>query len=202
MPAARRNSSGFSLVELLIVVSIIGLVAGVVIARYQPSIHDQLKAAAHVLAAELTYARSLAVVNDTSYEVTVEPAENRLALRHSGGNASLDVLPASAFTRQSDAATVQITDLDELPRVGAAIEIVGTQTASMTTGSETVEFNSLGETTRAAATVIWLGSGAGEMRRYISVKVDPVTGLVDLGAFTDTSPAGADDSNAAADTPG
>ena len=56
MPAARRNSSGFSLVELMIVVSIIGLVAGVVIARYQPSIHDQLKAAAHVLAAELTYA--------------------------------------------------------------------------------------------------------------------------------------------------
>jgi hypothetical protein len=46
----------------------------------------------------------------------------------------------------------------------------------------------LGETTQSEPTVIWLSSGEGSSRRYISVSIAPVTGLTSIGSFQATAP--------------
>ena len=54
----------------------------------------------------------------------------------------------------------------------------------------TVEFGPYGATTRSDTTVVWLTAGVGSGRRYISISVNPVTGLSTVGAFTGTAPSG------------
>ena len=51
-----------------------------------------------------------------------------------------------------------------------------------------VEFGPLGETTQSEPTVIWLSSGEGSSRRYISVSIAPVTGLSSIGSFQAATP--------------
>ena len=48
-----RQSAGFSLVELLIVVSLIGILAGIVVPSTNPNIHDQLQSVAQTLAGDI-----------------------------------------------------------------------------------------------------------------------------------------------------
>ena len=44
-------------------------------------------------------------------------------------------------------------------------------------GVNDLEFNPLGETARSAETQIWLAAGAGAAKRYLLIRVSPVTGL-------------------------
>jgi hypothetical protein len=52
-----------------------------------------------------------------------------------------------------------------------------------------LEFNSLGATTAPQETVVWLSCGAGNVRRYISVHVNPLTGLSEIGPLAAGLPA-------------
>jgi hypothetical protein len=52
-----------------------------------------------------------------------------------------------------------------------------------------VEFTPLGGTTRAQQTVIWLTCGSSAERRFISIEVNPATGLAEIGPLTKTLPA-------------
>jgi hypothetical protein len=51
-----------------------------------------------------------------------------------------------------------------------------------------VEFGPLGETVRADATVVWLVAGSGSDRKYITVEVNPVTGLALVGPYSIAGP--------------
>ena len=48
-----RHSAGYSLVELLIVVTLIGIMAGLVLPTTNPSIRDQLQSAAEILSGDI-----------------------------------------------------------------------------------------------------------------------------------------------------
>ena len=63
MRRLRRPSDGFSLIELLLVISIMAIVAGLVLPSASPATHDQLLSAARIIASVLAYARSLAVTD-------------------------------------------------------------------------------------------------------------------------------------------
>ncbi len=174
----------------MIVITLMGIVASILIPQFQPSAIETLESAAYVVVADIDRARNLAVTNNTSYELTFQTRGNRYALVHSGDNSLLDALPATPFGGADDTASRQVTDLDELPMMSADVRLVGVLEMGATTSRvKTLEFGSLGETTRIGETVIWLRIGTSSESRYIPISINPVTGLASVGEIVSTRPA-------------
>jgi prepilin-type N-terminal cleavage/methylation domain-containing protein len=189
MSFSRPASAGFTLLELLLVIAVIGILVAVVLPNTQTTAYDQLRATAHIVATDLAYARSLAVANNSSYKVACNLSANRFVMTHSGTNTALNTLPKSPFSSAADPSDQHIVDLDELPHMGytvrlAAVASVGTTTQTVSD----VEFGPLGQTTRTDSTVIWLMAGGSGERRYITVAVNPVTGMSAVGEYSTTAP--------------
>jgi Tfp pilus assembly protein FimT len=189
MFSRRRQSSGYTLVELLIIVALMAILATLTIPAFESSLYDQLNAAASIVSADLSYARSLAVSNNSHYRITFDTDENKYVLRHSGANSSLNILPENPFRPQDDLSSEQTTDLDELPQVGATVRLAAVYHSPASPQTATrLEFGPYGETSRATATVIWLSAGTESIERFISLTVDPITGIVDIGEMTEVTP--------------
>lgn len=189
MPPTRRPSAGFTLIELLIVIAVIGILVGLVLPSSEPSLHEQLRAAAGILKTDLDYARSLAVTNSSEYTITFDTEENQYTLEHSGANAALDKLPDSPFREPGESPNRLVVDFDELPHVGPTVRIAaGAEFGALLCRVDDVEFGPLGETTRSGYTVIWLATGSGEESRYVWLLINPITGVTEIGDFTSYGP--------------
>ena len=189
-PPAGRAPRGLSLIELLITLAIVSILAAMLIPRMGQQIPDQLLSVSEIVAADMEYARSLAVVNNSKYKVTFTPAQNRYVLRHSGTNTLLHVLPASPFRKSTDLPDQQTTDLFDLPLAHPPVQLHSVIAAGATLESVTdIEFTSLGGTSRTAPTTIWLACGSSADRRFVSIDINPATGLVEIGALTKSLPA-------------
>lgn len=183
--------AGFSLTELLIVVAIIGILAGAAIVSGTPSTNAQLRAAAEFVAQDIAYARSLAVTHNSKYQLTFDTAANRYTLRHSGTDTALNVLPVSVRVTYSASANEQVFDLDDVPSITGVVQIAGARTSGTLSATvTTLEFDSLGATTRSDRTIVWLMSGQGDAQRFIKIDVDPVTGIATVGDIEGTAPSG------------
>lgn len=186
-----QAARGFSLMEMMVVLTILGILAALVIPYFETTAVDQLQAGATVLVADIDYARSLAIANGSDYRLTFTPASNQYQLTHSGSNSLLHALPSSPFKASTDTATTQTTRIDHLPLGSGELKLLG---ALRATGSSTeltdVTFTPLGSTTAAEDTLIWLTSGLGTARRYIAVRVSAVTGLATVEPLTATAPTG------------
>lgn len=182
--------SGFTLLELLIVVALVGILAAAAVPAMQPSIHDRLQGAARLLAVDLGAARDLSVARGSPHRLTFDLTQNRYTLTHSGTNTAFNTLPATPFRSPYDTATSQVTDLDELPgwRAGSIAILVARREGSLSAPVTFVEFDSLGQTSISDDTVIWLGAGAGSARRYLTVRVNATTGLPSVETFGATGP--------------
>jgi hypothetical protein len=64
---------------------------------------------------------------------------------------------------------------------------VSTGSSSVASAGQ-VEFNSLGGLESGQATTIWLAAGTGDARRFQSLTIAPVTGIVSLGSFRASAP--------------
>jgi len=189
MPLRAKPTAGFSLLELLLVVAMVGILLAIVLPSTQPSIYDQLRSTARIVATDLAYARSLAVAYNSTYRVTFNTSENQYILKHSGTNAALNKLPPSPFASRSDLPDQHIVDLDDLPHVGATVRLVAAAASGAALQQvDNVEFGPLGQTTRTDPTTIWLTAGSGSDQRYITLQVNPVTGLTQVGAFDSVGP--------------
>jgi prepilin-type N-terminal cleavage/methylation domain-containing protein len=183
--------TGFSLIELLIVVAILSILAATAIVSGTPALGAQLRAAAHFVAEDIAYARSLAVTYNSQYTLTFDTATNRYVLSHTGADATLNVLPAGVRIEYSSPSTQQTVDLDDTPSLTGGVRLLGVRTAGTTPMTvTTVEFGPLGETTLSDATIVWLMTGVGDGLRFISVTIDPVSGLTTIGDMQATPPAG------------
>ena len=183
--------SGFTLIELLIVVSLLALVAGMIIPHANPSFRDQLEGDAEILAGDVAFARSLAVSNDSNYRISFDITRNQFALTHQGTNPALDTLPRSPYALPSDPADQHIVRLASLPHLGGTARLHAVRAlGSSPQAVSDVEFGPLGETTRPEETQIWLATGTGSATRYISVRINPVTGLTWIENFQATDPTG------------
>ena len=185
------NTAGYTLVELLIVVAIMGIFVGLVLTRFEPSMHDQLQGTAQVISADLAFARSLAVANNSQYKFTFDLSRHLYWLEHSGTNATLNNLPASPYRDPSDPATRHTTNLRKLPSVSGQMELAALRKVSATSEADatTVEFSSLGALTQTEDCVIWLAIGRGDARRYLPIELDAITGLSKIGELQVTGPA-------------
>lgn len=186
-----RHRHAYSLMELLMVVAIMGVLAGAAIPSISANAAVQLDGAAEVVASDLAYCRSLAVTHNSKYLFTLDAANNRYAITHSGVDPTLDTLPKSPFRDYHDVTGEQTTDFDELPSVAGSVRVIGARTAGTTPASVTnIEFGPLGQTTRSDRSVVWLMTGSGDGRRFISITVDAVTGLAKVGKVQGIAPAG------------
>ena len=189
MSRRQRRSAAFTLLELLLVMAIIGFLAAIVLPSLQPAVYDQLRSTAQILATDLSYARSLAVANNDNYRITFDLTGNTYTMTHSGANPALNTLPWTPFSSSTDTPTQHIVNLGNLPHVGPLVRLSAVATSGTTYQSvTTVEYGSLGQTIRADPTVVWLMAGAGTSRRYISLQVDPVTGLVQVNGYSNVGP--------------
>jgi prepilin-type N-terminal cleavage/methylation domain-containing protein len=185
-PSCARHA--FSLVELLIVVSLMGILAALALPSINPGTREELQATAQVVAGDLAYARSLAVANNSSYRVRFELNRNRYILEHSGSNPALNSLPEAPFRSPSDPAHQHIFELADLPHLaGQNVRLLAVATPGGARLTE-VEFRSMGETSQAAETIVWLAAGSGSETRYIPIHINPVTGLATLGEYTASGP--------------
>jgi prepilin-type N-terminal cleavage/methylation domain-containing protein len=181
--------TGFTLLELLLVVAVIGILSVLVIPSAQPNLYEQLDSTAHIVASELSYGRSLAVGNNGLYRFTWDVPNNRFFLQYNGTNSGLQTLPITAFSAPGDPPTQHIVDFDDLPHIGPTVQLVAVASTSTTTVPvTTLDFGPLGGTVSPAPTTIWLSAGSGDGKRYISLTVNPVTGLVTVGPFSTTGP--------------
>jgi prepilin-type N-terminal cleavage/methylation domain-containing protein len=188
MPHAPRQS-GFTLIELLIVVALLSLAAGMIIPSANPSLRDKLEGATQLIASDIALARSLAVANDSNYRITFDLTQNRYVLQHSGSNPALNNLPRSPYSLPSDPATQYIIRLSNLPHLGGTARLHAVRALSSSPQTVTnLEFGPYGETTRTEETQIWLAAGVGSATRYLSVRVNPVTGLTWIENFQATDP--------------
>ncbi|MCL6504228.1 MAG: GspH/FimT family pseudopilin [Pirellulales bacterium] len=178
----RRQSAGYTLVELLTVLVIVGILAALLIPGTRPSMQARLESAAQIVAGDLAYARSLAISRNRTFRASFQVAENRYTVGPASGvSGSATPLDPFASDRTGRSGTY-VTDLDELPGVtGVFLYKVA---AAGPAGGEYIEFGPYGETSHAEESVVWLAGGMGGSERYMAVRVNPVTGLatVDLNA--------------------
>lgn len=199
----RHSPHGFTLIELLLVVAIVGILSAIILPSATPSTAEQLKGAAHALASDLAWARSLAVQYESRYSVTIDITRQRYVLEHTGTNTALETLPrlpTQTLTNPSDQYIVSLTDAPSMHTSTAQLLAAGAA-GSLAMTSATVEFGPLGETTSANETIVWLTAGRFADRRYIAVTVDPITGLAWVGDMTATLPNGVSNPDGASSTP-
>jgi prepilin-type N-terminal cleavage/methylation domain-containing protein len=188
------RTAGFTLLEIMIVITIIGILAALVIPNSNRSIYDQVVGAAGVVAGDVAYARSLAVANNDRYRLTFNTSNNCYTLTHSGtNNSTLDVLPKTAFTRSNEPNTQQTTSFADLPHLGPGIQLVKVQAVGTPATTITyVEFDTFGQLYYPSDhdVALWLSAGKGTAARYLAVRIDKLTGLATVSPydFTATSP--------------
>ncbi len=187
-PTFFKPAKGLTLLELLLVVAIVAILAAVALPGAQSAVHEQLRSTAQIVATDLAYARSLAVSNNSNYRVVFNFTENRLVLEHSGSSVSLTTLPRSPFSSPDDPTDRHIVDLDELPHVGPTVRLAAAASGSTFEKASDVEFGPLGQTTRSDATILWLAAGSGDGTKYITLQINPATGLVAVGDYTAAAP--------------
>ncbi|MCS7304279.1 MAG: type II secretion system GspH family protein [Thermoguttaceae bacterium] len=173
---------GFTLIELMIVLVLIGLLISITLPSTSPAVHEQLRAVGQIIRTDLAYARSLAIAHGSTYRVRFELLQNRYILQHTGPDPTLNLLPNSPWRHPADPPDQHVVRLDQLPQVASSVRLAAVQppsSANQTIGE--VEFGPLGGTTHSTAVVIWLSAGQDQNQRFLSISVDPITGLTSFG---------------------
>jgi prepilin-type N-terminal cleavage/methylation domain-containing protein len=181
----------FSLIELLIVVAILGILIAVAAPYLSTNVPQQLQMAADSVAGDISYARGLAVANNSTYRITFNIGTNSYVMQHTGATAALNKLPPSPFHTFSADKTEQIAELARLSMLAGSVKIAAVKKNPASPSDVTdLEFGPLGGTTRTEATQVWLCSTSTGTRMYIPVTVNPTTGIVDVGEVQTAQPAG------------
>ncbi len=181
MTARKSTRSAVTLIEILLVVAIMAILAGLVIPNANPSIVEQLRSAAGILAADLAYARSQAVTYGSEFRVTFSTSDGQYEIEHVGTNTSLDDILENPFADDSTPAGQYVVVLSELPSLGPQIRLATVCTIDADGTPQQpisdVTFGPLGETARSLDTRIWLAAGSGTGARTVTVHINAVTGL-------------------------
>jgi prepilin-type N-terminal cleavage/methylation domain-containing protein len=173
IPGQARNdkSGGFTLVELILVVLILSIAALVAIPMFSSAADIQVRSVANRIAADLDYARGLAITRQKNYAVVFDPANESYDIREAGFSIIKNPLDGKDFlvdlTADHRISGVNIESTNFTDAV--TFDYLGTPYPG-NVASPTARLNDTG--------VITLQSKDG--RFVIRVKVEPLTGYVTI----------------------
>ena len=161
-----RKNSGFTVIEILIVVVILAIAAMTAIPMMSSAGSVQIRSAANMVAADLEYAKSMAIARGQNFSVVFDKDTDSYSIKDKTGNViAHPVKKGSNYViglRDKGLDKVDITDVDF-------------------DGTSTVKFDYLGSPRNAAGNP--LGSGVITLRAggaTIRITVEPVTGFISI----------------------
>lgn len=170
-----------TLIEVLLVVVLMAILAGLALPNANPSILEQLRCSAGIVAADLAYARSQSVTYGSDFRITFRTDDGEYEIEHTGANPALNDVLRNPFDDASTTTGRYVVVLSELPSLGPQVRLTAVSTVDADGEPQEdvsdVTFGPLGETARSLDTRIWLTAGSGTDRKTISVHVNSVTGL-------------------------
>ena len=165
-----RRACGFTLIEVIVVVVILAIVALMAVPMFGSAADIQLKAAANMIAADLEYAKSMAISRQQPYSVVFNSAAESYEVRDKDGA----VIPHPI--NPGDLAIVFPSD----SRLNQVVIV----TADFDPGSEeTITFDYLGSPYSGSTTATPLISGTISLQAAgfpMTITVEPITGYVTI----------------------
>ena len=181
--AAKKIASrrAYTLVELLMVITVVGILATIVVPAMSSGASVSLKSAGRILASDLRLAADLAIQYSTQYTVTFDVAKNQYQLTLTGpGNPPALQNPQAP---PGTAAGIYIVSVGQIDGNGSDLRGVRLLAAKLKTSGQSVtniSFGLLGGTGPALTedTEIWLTYGATTNPMYLRLTVTAMTGQV------------------------
>jgi len=173
----------------VIVILLMAIAVGIIIPSAAPQTEQQLRAAAHLVAAEVELARDLAITYNSKYRLLFDTTANRVVLTHVGENTVLNQLPRELVNNTTSDSTHRITDLSQIPGLWNQVRIAAcAEFGTTTTPNNAIVFEPTGVPSNGKSFLIWLRAGQGEWTRYITVVFDQSTGQVLIGTMSGVAP--------------
>lgn len=158
---------GFTLVELLIVVAIIGITALIAVPMMSSGADFQLRAAANIIAADLEYAKSLAISNQDNYSIVFDASNETYVMQDSNGAAVADPVRSGSTVSVDFANDGRFSQLDI-----SSVSFDSTDTVTFDyLGSP---YNGSGGALTSGTIVLTAGS------QSVTISVEPITGYVSI----------------------
>jgi prepilin-type N-terminal cleavage/methylation domain-containing protein len=167
----RFRKRGFTLIEIIMVVVILGIAALMAIPMVSNAADVQVRAAANRMAADIDYAKSMAITHQRSYTVVFDPAHESYEVQDDSGNViDHPVNPGSFvvdFSADANLSRVNImnADFDPDSNLSMTFDYLGSPYSGINTSSPL----NTGQITLTADTFT------------LVVNVEPVTGYVTIG---------------------
>ncbi|MDI6447775.1 GspH/FimT family pseudopilin [Anaerobaca lacustris] len=151
---------GFTLIELMIVIVIIGITAAIAVPLMSSAASVQIRAAGGIVAADLEYAKSRAIATGQQHKVVFDVGNDSYEILDSGNNS------IEHPVTKKNAYVVDFAADGRLDRVSIQSAVFG--------AGSTVTFDSLGSPDNGGSVVLQAG-GIGR-----TVTVEPVTGFISV----------------------
>jgi prepilin-type N-terminal cleavage/methylation domain-containing protein len=158
--SCRRRGFGFTVVELLIVVVILSIVALTAIPMMSSAASIQIRSAANMIAADVEYARSMAISRGQNYRVVFDKNADSYQIVDLNGNVIQHPVK-KGFTY-----VIDFRNDSRLSRVDI--------TNASFNGLQTVEFDCLGSPVNGGTVNLQAGAVTS------TISVEPVTGFVSI----------------------
>ena len=178
---SRSNRRGYTLIELLTVVTVIGILASIVVPSMSNGTSTSLKAAGRILAADLRLASDLSMQYNTQYTVTFNVSTNQYQLTLSGaGNPPPLQNPQAPPGTAAGVYVVSVGQIDGIATDSRGVRLLGAKLKTSGQSVTNISFGSLGGTvpSRTDDTEIWLIYGPNTNPMYLRLTVSALTGQV------------------------
>jgi general secretion pathway protein H len=117
----KSSSSGFTLIEIVVVLAIIALAMTLIIPRLPTREHEDVKISARTLAATLRYVQDRAATARTTYYLHIEPGTDVLKIMEAGGDGNEKEPGDSLLQKLPIKENIIVADV-VIPRLGKLTE--------------------------------------------------------------------------------
>lgn len=163
-----RYGAAFTLIEIMVIVVILSIAALIAIPVFSGAGEMQLRAAADKLAADMEYAKSLAVTTQRNHKVIFNTNTESYEIRDASNNLVTDPVKKGSFI-------VTYPSEGRLNKVGVRqVDFNGTATVQFNYTGAPLDANGNALTSAHSTVVIEAGN------HQITIKVEPVTGYISI----------------------
>jgi len=173
-----RSPKGFTLVELIIVVVILGIAAAIAVPMLSSAADMQVRSAANRIAADLDYAKNLAITHQSRYCVIFDEANESYEIR-------VDPFGVGDVIDHPVNPGKFVVDFSADSRL-SRVDIVSADFDSGASVSNVITFDYMGSPYSGAGSPAPLNAGTITLQAdnfTLTVDVEPVTGYVTMSGF-------------------